>query len=65
VFCSELGPRIAEVAAEQIRPVSAADFRDSLKKIRPSVTQATIRSYDKWNAEHGLPLGRCFDVLSK
>jgi hypothetical protein len=49
----ELGAALATTPAERIRATNAADFRDALRRVRPSVAPDKVRSYERWNAEHG------------
>ncbi|KAM9727330.1 spastin isoform 2-T2 [Menidia menidia] len=55
-----LGP-IRELGADQVRNVSASemrnikkkDFEDSLKRIKPTVSSATLNMYAQWNKDFG------------
>jgi spastin len=49
----ELGPAIAGVAAEQIRPISLADFSAAITAIRPSVDAASLRAYEEFTRQYG------------
>lgn len=49
----QLGADIAHVDEAQIRPVALTDFIESLKSVRPSVSQASLKQYSDWNAQHG------------
>ena len=37
----------------QIRPISLADFRQSLKTNSPSVSHATMKEFDDWRKSKG------------
>ncbi|CAL4067466.1 unnamed protein product, partial [Meganyctiphanes norvegica] len=38
---------------QDVRGISLADFKESLKKIRRSVPTSTLATYERWNAEYG------------
>lgn len=37
----------------QMRNIKMKDFEDSLKRIKPTVTSATLNMYAKWNRDFG------------
>lgn len=37
----------------QVRNIKIKDFDDSLKRIKPSVSSATLVTYTKWNEDFG------------
>lgn len=37
----------------QMRNIKMKDFEDSLKRIKPSVSPATLIVYNKWNKDFG------------
>lgn len=50
----ELGPeQVRKMAASEMRNIRMKDFEDSLKRIKPSVSPATLNMYTKWNADFG------------
>ncbi|XP_040906576.1 spastin isoform X2 [Toxotes jaculatrix] len=50
----ELGPdQVRHMAASEMRNINMKDFQDSLKRIKPSVSPATLNMYAKWNKEFG------------
>ncbi|KAM9803873.1 spastin [Neosynchiropus ocellatus] len=50
----ELGPdQVRSMAASQIRNIKIKDFKDSLKRIKSSVSPSTLEVYNKWNADFG------------
>ena len=49
----ELGMAIRHVRAEDVRPVTVADFNASLKTIRASVSDDSLRAYEEWNETFG------------
>ncbi|KAK3855477.1 hypothetical protein Pcinc_038126 [Petrolisthes cinctipes] len=50
----ELKPeQVVSCVLAEMRGLTLADFRDSLKKIRRSVPQTSLSTYEKWNAEYG------------
>ncbi|KAM9344690.1 spastin-like [Symphorus nematophorus] len=50
----ELGPeQVRHVAASEMRNIKMKDFEDSLKRIKPSVSPATLTMYTKWNKDFG------------
>lgn len=40
-------------AVFQVRNIQKKDFEDSLKRIKPTVSPATLDMYAKWNKEFG------------
>ncbi|XP_008320582.1 spastin isoform X2 [Cynoglossus semilaevis] len=50
----ELGPvQVRSMAANEMRNIRKKDFEDSLKRIKPSVSPATLNMYAKWNEDFG------------
>lgn len=50
----ELGPdQVRCMAATEMRNIKMKDFEDSLKRIKPSVSPATLNMYSKWNQDYG------------
>ena len=38
---------------QTIRPIELRDFMDSLKRVRHSLSLASLTSFEKWNREYG------------
>ncbi|XP_037540876.1 spastin [Nematolebias whitei] len=50
----ELGPdQVRNISAKEMRNIKMKDFEDSLKRIKPTVSPATLSMYTKWNKEFG------------
>lgn len=50
----ELKPeQVVSCNPADVRGIILSDFKESLKKIRRSVPQSTLTTYEKWNAEYG------------
>ncbi|XP_041803254.1 spastin-like [Chelmon rostratus] len=50
----ELGPdQVRSMAASEMRNIKMKDFEDSLKRVKPSVSPATLNMYSKWNKDFG------------
>lgn len=50
----ELKPeQVVSCDPADVRGISLDDFKESLKKIRRSVPQSTLITYEKWNNEYG------------
>ncbi|RHY62800.1 hypothetical protein DYB34_001884 [Aphanomyces astaci] len=49
-----LGDRLKQARAQDIRPISKADFTDALARVSPSVSADTLRRLTEWNARYGL-----------
>jgi len=49
----ELGKKIVDVVATQVRPVSVNDFTLALKNIRPCISQTSLQMFEKFNEEFG------------
>ncbi|XWS08304.1 hypothetical protein CRYUN_Cryun41cG0068200 [Craigia yunnanensis] len=47
------GKDIRELEPEDLRPVALQDFKNALKKVRPSVSQKELVAYVEWNAKFG------------
>ncbi|XP_050464295.1 spastin isoform X4 [Cataglyphis hispanica] len=50
----ELNPdQVKELDLNSVRNITMQDFRDSLRRIRRSVSPASLTAYEKWNFEYG------------
>ncbi|XP_072745466.1 spastin isoform X2 [Anoplolepis gracilipes] len=50
----ELNPdQVKELDLNSVRNITMQDFRDSLRRIRRSVSPASLTTYEKWNFEYG------------
>uniref|UniRef100_A0A4W3GNN2 Spastin n=1 Tax=Callorhinchus milii TaxID=7868 RepID=A0A4W3GNN2_CALMI len=50
----ELKPEeVKNMAASEVRSIQLSDFKDSLKKIKRSVSPQTLEGYLRWNREYG------------
>eukprot|EP00878_Enallax_costatus_P033921 GHUV01037505.1.p1 GENE.GHUV01037505.1~~GHUV01037505.1.p1 ORF type:complete len:459 (+),score=132.43 GHUV01037505.1:367-1743(+) len=49
----ELGPAIANVKLDKIRPVKLLDFAEALQVIRPSLNQEQLKSFEAFTREFG------------
>ncbi|XP_012543697.1 spastin isoform X2 [Monomorium pharaonis] len=50
----ELNPdQVKELDLNSVRNITMQDFRDSLKRIRRSVSPASLAAYEKWNFDYG------------
>lgn len=50
----ELGEKVANVKAEDVRGISASDFEVALTRVRPSVSAKTIEDLIAWNEQFGV-----------
>ncbi|CEG47722.1 spastin and fidgetin-like protein [Plasmopara halstedii] len=50
----ELGEKVADVKAEDVRGIIASDFRVALTRVRPSVSARTIDDLIAWNERFGV-----------
>ncbi|ETO66309.1 hypothetical protein, variant 2 [Phytophthora nicotianae P1976] len=50
----ELGARVANVKAEDVRGINASDFQVALTRVRPSVSSRTIQDLVAWNEQYGV-----------
>jgi fidgetin-like protein 1 len=48
-----LGEALLTTKREEIRPIDFDDFVTSLRKIRPSVSKASLQAFEKWNDDFG------------
>ncbi|KAK9470930.1 P-loop containing nucleoside triphosphate hydrolase protein [Dipodascopsis tothii] len=48
-----LGDALLSTPRDQVRPVMFQDFEASLRFIRPSVSQESLKSFDNWAAQYG------------
>lgn len=54
IISSELNPdEVKELDLNSVRNITMQDFRDSLKRIRRSVSPASLAAYEKWSFEYG------------
>lgn len=54
IIFSELNPdQVKELDLNSVRNITMQDFRDSLKRIRRSVSPASLAAYEKWSFEYG------------
>uniref|UniRef100_A0A3B4BD04 Fidgetin-like protein 1 n=1 Tax=Periophthalmus magnuspinnatus TaxID=409849 RepID=A0A3B4BD04_9GOBI len=44
---------IATISADQVRPITYADFQEALKTVRPSVSSKDLELYEDWNKTFG------------
>jgi SpoVK/Ycf46/Vps4 family AAA+-type ATPase len=49
----ECGCDIVGVERERLRPFNLSDFKNSLRKIRPSVAPEECKAYEEWNQKFG------------
>lgn len=49
----ELGPAIASVRADRIRPVRLPDFSAALAVIRPSLSREQLRAFEEFTRDYG------------
>uniref|UniRef100_A0A3B3YLW1 microtubule-severing ATPase n=1 Tax=Poecilia mexicana TaxID=48701 RepID=A0A3B3YLW1_9TELE len=50
----ELGPEhVRSMSASEMRNIKMKDFEESLKRIKPTVSSATLNMYTKWNKDFG------------
>lgn len=53
-FISALKPgELANIPTSQVRSVQLKDFQNSLSRVRPSLTAASLDSYIEWNRRFG------------
>lgn len=53
-FHAELNPdQVKELDLNAVRNITMQDFRDSLKRIRRSVSPVSLAAYEKWSLEYG------------
>lgn len=50
----DLGARVAEVKAEDVRGISADDFAIAVTRVRPSVSKSTVDALESWNGRYGV-----------
>lgn len=50
----DLGSRVADIKAEDVRGINAADFDTALSRVRPSVSATTIQALVAWNEHYGV-----------
>ncbi|CAH0488869.1 unnamed protein product [Peronospora farinosa] len=50
----ELGAKVANVNAEDVRGINASDFQVAIKRVRPSVSSTTIEALIAWNGNYGV-----------
>uniref|UniRef100_A0A3B3UZ40 microtubule-severing ATPase n=1 Tax=Poecilia latipinna TaxID=48699 RepID=A0A3B3UZ40_9TELE len=50
----ELGPEhVRSMSASEMRNIKMKDFEESLKRVKPTVSSATLNMYTKWNKDFG------------
>ena len=49
-----LGPAVISTPKDQIPPITAADFDNSMRIIRPSVSNDYVAEIERWNSEMGV-----------
>ncbi|GBF97655.1 spastin [Raphidocelis subcapitata] len=49
----ELGPAIASVRADRIRPIRLSDFSNALTVIRPSLSREQLRAFEEFTRDYG------------
>lgn len=49
----ELGPAIASVRADRIRPICLGDFSAALQVIRPSLSREQLRAFEEFTRDYG------------
>uniref|UniRef100_A0A087YNK3 Fidgetin-like protein 1 n=1 Tax=Poecilia formosa TaxID=48698 RepID=A0A087YNK3_POEFO len=51
---AELGPEhVRSMSASEMRNIKMKDFEESLKRVKPTVSSATLNMYTKWNKDFG------------
>ncbi|KAG6609590.1 spastin and Fidgetin-like protein [Phytophthora cinnamomi] len=50
----DLGAKVANVKAEDVRGINASDFQVALTRVRPSVSTTTIEALVAWNEQYGV-----------
>lgn len=48
-----LGEKLLHMSPEDIKPISFADFEQSLVNIRPSVSKQGLKEFEEWAREFG------------
>lgn len=49
----EVGMKIKDLPVEALRPVNFQDFKQSLQRVRPSVSNQSLKQFQDWNKEYG------------
>lgn len=49
----ELGPAVASVKVDRIRPLQLRDFADALQVIRPSLSREQLKTFEEFTREYG------------
>jgi len=49
----ELGPAVAHVPADRVRPLALPDFSAALSFAKPSVGREQLRAYEDWTRQFG------------
>lgn len=49
----ELGSSIRDASADSMRPVKVGDFRDAMRRIRPSVSTESLAAFREWEQANG------------
>lgn len=50
----ELGTKVADVVAEDVRGINAADFEVAIGRVRSSVSSSTVNALEAWNTQYGV-----------
>ncbi|OQS07196.1 spastin and Fidgetin [Thraustotheca clavata] len=48
-----VGARIEHINPEELRSIEAQDFINALRRVRPSVSEASLELFEAWNDAHG------------
>lgn len=49
----ELGARIRDISAAQLRPISRQDFDSAVRVVRPSVAPSSVQQYEEFERNYG------------
>jgi len=53
IFLGFSSDQLKSVDISKVRGISMQDFKESLKKVRPSVSPSALRAYENWNKSFG------------
>ena len=45
--------QVKDLSLNSMRDITLQDFLDSLKRVRKSVSPASLAAYEKWNLDYG------------
>ena len=48
-----VGDKLLKMEKDDIRSINFADFEESLRKIKPSVSRESLMQYDLWARDYG------------